>query len=154
MSMTKYRLLNSEELKNFEDEFVKYLVVNGIAAEDWRQILAERPEAAQKIIDLFSDVIFEKVLRQIEFLEFRSSKYIQSIHCQDNKMITVALSVTNDGVDLTETDWQTAQVEDFVIHKAEKVYDSSREQELFELTEKGFTISDGKLYKALMLASV
>lgn len=152
--MTKYRLLNNDELAHFEEEFVKYLVVNGISADDWRKLVEEKPNDAQKIVDMFSDVVFEKIMRQTEFLEFRSSKYIQAIHCLQDKMITVALSAKVDALDLEKMDWTSASPGDFVIHKAEKTYNLPREKELFELTEKGFTISDGKLYKALMLASV
>jgi hypothetical protein len=152
--MTKYRLLNNEELSNFEEEFVKYLVVNGITADEWRKLVDDKPDDAQKIIGLFSDVVFEKVLRQTAFLEFRSPSYIQSIQCLGDKMITVALSVSDKSIDLNQLDWQSVDASKFAIHKAEKVYEPSREEEIFALTEKGFVVSDGELYKALMLASV
>jgi hypothetical protein len=42
----------------------------------------------------------------------------------------------------------------FEIHKAEKPYSKVREQELFDLTEVGYSLSDGKIYKALMMASI
>ncbi|MEZ4924046.1 MAG: DUF6495 family protein [Crocinitomicaceae bacterium] len=152
--MTKYRLLNNDELAHFEEEFIKYLVVNGIAADDWRKLVQDKPDDAQKIVDLFSDVVFEKIMRQTDYLDFRSPSYIQSIHCLPEKMITVALSVQDKSIDLSVFDWQSADPKLFVVHKAEKAYTANREKELFELTEKGFVPSDGKLYKALMLASV
>jgi len=155
MPMTKYRLLNQEELQNFEDEFVKYLVVNGIAAEDWRKMLEERPDDAQKIVDLFSDVVFEKIMREVQFLVIYRKSYIQSIQCLKDKMIMVAISTKNEDIDMTKVDWSSLDSFDgFEIHKAEKEYTKAREEELFDLTEIGYSLSDGKIYKALMMASI
>lgn len=155
MPMTKYRLLNQEELQNFEDEFVKYLVVNGIAADDWTQMLKERPDDAQKIVDLFSDVVFEKIMREVKFLVIYRKSYIQSIQCLEDKMIMVALSTKNEEVDMTKTNWSTlATLDGFEIHKAEKPYSKVREEELFDLTELGYSLSDGKIFKALIMAAV
>lgn len=153
--MTKYRLLNNEELGNFEDEFVKYLVVNGISADDWKGILAKDPDNAQKIVDLFSDVVFEKVMRQAQFLVIKRPSYIQSIQCFDDKMIMVALTTKDKTLDLTKLDFKNIEnYSSFEVHKAEKEYSKDREKELFDLTEIGYSISNGELYKALILATV
>ena len=153
--MTRYRLLNNEELKNFEDEFVKYLVVNGISADDWKLMLEKDPENAQKIVDLFSDVVFEKVMRQTKFLVIKRPSYVQSIQCLDDKMIMVALTTKDKSIDLTETNFATiSDYSVFEIHKAEKEYSKEREKELFDLTQLGYSISNGDLFKALILASV
>lgn len=155
MGMTKYRLLNNEELATFEEEFVKYLVVNGITGDDWKIILKDDPDNAQKIVDLFSDVVFEKVMRQAQFLVIKRASYIQSIQCLKDKMIMVALSTKDKSIDLTQLDFSS--IEDFSafeLHKAEKNYTKEREKELFDLTEIGYSISNGELFKALILATV
>lgn len=153
--MTKYRLLNNEELATFEDEFVKYLVVNGISADDWKKMLEEDAENAQKIVDLFSDVVFEKVMRQAKFLVIKRKSYIQSIQCNSDKMIMAALSTKDASIDLTDFDFSSIKdFSAFEVHKAEKPYSKPREQEMFDLTEIGYSISNGELFKALILATV
>ncbi|OIQ31686.1 MAG: hypothetical protein BM555_05090 [Crocinitomix sp. MedPE-SWsnd] len=152
--MTKYRLLNNEELQSFEDEFVKYLVVNGIAADDWKKMLDEKPEAAQQIVDLFSDVVFEKIMRSAKFLQIKRKSYVQAIQCLEDKMVMVALSTKNPDLDLQSVDWTTIDYKEFEIHSAEKSYEGKREEELYKLTEIGYYISEGDLFKALMLAAV
>lgn len=153
--MTKYRLLNNEELANFEDEFVKYLVVNGITADDWTKMLEADSESAQKIVDVFSDVVFEKIMRQTKFLRIVRKSYIQSIQCLDEKMIMVAISTKDEAIDMTEMDWSAVtDYSPYHIHTADKQYDGTREEELFKLTEIGYSISDGELYKALILLTV
>ena len=66
--MAKYRLLTAEELELFEKEFIDYLVVNGITADDWEKIKSEDQFKAEQIMALFSDVVFEKIMRQTQFL--------------------------------------------------------------------------------------
>ena len=57
LSMPKFRLLSHEELKEFEKEFIDYLVVNGITGEDWGRIKENQPKEAIKIMDLFVEKI-------------------------------------------------------------------------------------------------
>lgn len=155
MTKIKYRLLTQEELESFEDEFIQYLVVNGITADEWQKMLAEKPADAQKITDLFSDVVFEKIMREVQFMIAYRKSYIQAIHCQKDKMLMVAVSTKNDKLDLAQLDWtKIDSFEGFEIHRAEKAYSKSREQELFEMAESGYSLSDGKMYKMLMMASI
>ena len=68
----KYRRLTLEELKPLENEFIDFLVVNGVIADDWEQLLANDVEKSNQIIDAFSEVVFEGIMRKTQFLEFRS----------------------------------------------------------------------------------
>lgn len=152
--MAKYRILTADELKNFEKEFIDYLVVNGIVADDWVKLKEEDKEKAEKIIDLFSDVIFEGVLRKVKFLEIRTKSYVQAVQCLEDKMIMVALSTKDAEADLTQIDWENPGNTNFDLHKGDKSYSDTREAELFAMTEKGYQISDGRLFKQLLLATV
>jgi len=60
--MPKYRILSSEELELLEKEFIEFLVINGITADEWQKIKASEPEKTKKFIELFSDVVFEKLM--------------------------------------------------------------------------------------------
>ena len=152
--MSKYRLLTEEELNEFHEEFVKYLVVNGITADQWEEMKKNDPDMAGKILNLFSDVVLEGVLRQIQFMDFRSKSYIQSVQCLDEKLIMVALSSDNPELDLQKELNLADHAESLSIHKSERPYAGSREEDLFEMTTKGFQSSDGTIFKALMMASV
>lgn len=152
--MPTYRLLSSEELMDFKEDFIKYLVVNGIDADQWEQLLSTDAEKAEKIVDLFSDVVFEKVMRGVRFLEIRSKGYVQAIQCLDDRMIMVAVSAKGLEIDFATTDLTSTDISGFDIHKGEKGYGRRRELELFELTEKGYEISSGDLFKSLILATI
>ena len=151
--MPTYRLLSSEELHEFEEDFIKYLVVNGIDADQWKQLLSTESEKAEKIVDLFSDVVFEKVMREVRFLEIHSKGYVQAIQCLEDKMIMVAISTKGQEIDFATIDLTTMDKSNFDIHKGEKEYDRARELDLFVLIEKGYQISSGDLFKSLILAT-
>lgn len=155
--MPKYRLLSHEELKEFTSEFIDYLSVNGITGDDWASIKEEKPKEAIKIMDLFSDVIFEAVMRKIEYLEIRTPKEVQTFQCGAEKLTMVGMKIgASAEIDFTVAeDVQKAMTnppEDIEVYSASREYKLEREQELFGMTENGARITDGKLFKALSLA--
>ena len=52
--MTKYRRLTVEELDEMQQEFIHYLVANGIEAKDWKRLKEKDESQAQLWIDSFS----------------------------------------------------------------------------------------------------
>lgn len=150
--MPKYRLLDSEELNAFEKEFIDFLVINSITADDWIKIKSDEPERARTIISLFSDVIFEKLMRQTQYLIRRSSKNIACFHYQSEQAVLVGIETEDDSTDLLNIN-SAEQIPDqgVKIYTSTKGYDKQREIEMFEMLNSGAEISDGKLYKALCL---
>ncbi|MBX2845845.1 MAG: hypothetical protein KTR13_06480 [Saprospiraceae bacterium] len=148
--MAKYRALTLKELHNFEKEFIDYLIVNGITAEEWERLKVEEAAKAEQIVSLFSDVIFEGVLRNIEFLEFRSPKQRLIFKCEADKMILRGLRAHADSsIDLLmQADLEALKKYVEVIH-SEKPYTVPREMELFQMLEKGCSITDDELYNQL-----
>ncbi len=144
----KYRLLNSDELVEFEKEFIEFLVINGVHANDWEKMKLEENEKAQNIIASFSDVIIEGVLRKVSYLEFKSTKYVSAVQCLSDKMINITVTAKEQGLDFSNVQDHTKV--DY--HKLEKKYIKSKEEEIFALTKKGFEIGDGVLFKELILA--
>lgn len=155
--MAKYRNLTNKELETFEKEFVDYLVVNGIVAEDWEKMKREDAAKAEKIIDLFSDVILEGVMRKVKFLEIRTKAYIQAVQCLADKMVMVAISCKDKSVDMREldsVDTTPKALTAFEMHQGEKKYQKQREIELYEMVTGGYEVSDGQLFKQLILVAV
>lgn len=150
--MPKYRLLNSEELQEFQKEFIEFLVVNGIEPEKWEYIKENDTASVDKIIELFSDVILESVLRKVNFIEIRSKKYVHAIQCLSDKMICIALEDSKSDDEKSGSEDQKEN--SLSIYKTEKKYTETREKEIFDLIEKGYKISDGDLFKKLQLASI
>ena len=155
--MPRYRLLTQEELNHLEKEFVEYLVVNGIVAEDWEKMKNEDKEAAEEIVALFSDVVMAGVLRKIEYLERRTSKSLETFQCLDDRIVLAGMTAPADSeVDFTDPNFiQNAMSnppQGLELFMSEKKYEGERELELFSMTEQGCDVSDGGLFKAICLA--
>ncbi len=149
--MPKYRQLSREELGHLEKDFVDFLVVNGVTADDWREIQITSAGKRDNVLDAFSDVVFEGVLRKVGFLDFRAENHLMSFQCLPEKMVLVGIKSTE--TDLLSYDPSNAKdVEDIEVYTQEKPYSKARELELFEMMERGCEKSDGKMFKALCLA--
>ena len=155
--MPKYRSLTTEELKGLEKEFIDFLVLNGITGEDWVKLKEQHLAKAEKIIDQFSDVVFEGIFRKVKYLEYRGKKILKTFQCLPDKLVMVVMEA-DEASDANFTDpafiqkATTQPPKDLRVYIAEKKYTKSREEELFDLTESGCEVSDGKLFKALCLA--
>ena len=152
--MAKYKTLSIEELQSLEKEFVEFLIINGMMHEDWTKMKEEDPVGAQKMTELFSDVVWESILRNVKHLDFRSANSIKCFQCLEDKIVLV-------GVDSNETDMSTSTFaklktqdypDDVVAFTTEKKYGKLRELEIFEMLDWGCEISEGQLFKELCLA--
>ena len=157
----KYRRFTHNELLTLEPEFVRFLALNGIPADEWVRIKTTDDQKVEELIEQFSDAIFERTLRELEYLEFHEPKDIKTFHCQKEKIVLVGLILDGE----SEFDFTTPNSLEPALQKmrkgelqlkvytAEKGYrNGDREAELFRMIENGASISkDGKLYKALAL---
>lgn len=155
--MIKYRKLTKEEFLQLEKTFVEFLVINGITADDWEKLKVEEKDKAHQILDAFSNSILEGALRKTEYLEKHTPKKISCIHFQENQMVMVTMEAPEDSdADFTNPDFiqtaTTAPPSFLEAYTASSVYQDSRELVLFNYTENGWLVSDGKLYKALALS--
>jgi len=154
----KYRRLAKEELAELEQEFVRFLAANSVTADDWQKLKAAEPEKAEGLIDIFSDIVFEKTLSGAEYLEFKTPKDLKTFHFKKEKVTLNGLKVEGpSNLDFTQDvspeqmlgqlKMSTAQLK---LYTAEKEYRKEREQEIFDLMERGALISrDGALFKTL-----
>ena len=150
----KYRALTTDELTELRNEFIEYLVVNGITAEDWKKLKTETPKKAEDILTLFSDVVFESILRKVDFLEKRMTNELMIFQCLNDRMVLVG--ITSSATDFTKQEELQKAVknppQDAKVYTTEKVYNQTREMEVFQMLESGCMITDGKLFKALSLS--
>ncbi|GJM32899.1 MAG: hypothetical protein DHS20C18_19000 [Saprospiraceae bacterium] len=154
----KYRRLHLNELQELEQDFVKYLATNTIPGSDWEKMKKEKPEQAEAHIEVFSDLIFERTLQAVEYLELKTPKDIRTFYCEKDKISMLGLLVEGETpLDLTrnESPEQMMQIvkrsgAKLKMYRAERTYREEREMELFKLLEQGALISkDGGMYKLL-----
>ncbi len=153
--LPKYRILTESELQELEQEFVNFLIVNGITADKWMEIKETDMDAAEDMVTLFSDVVLEGVLRKIRFLEMRSKFDIKTFQCLDQKIVLVGMKSEENNVDFTDQEFLqkslTSPPKGIKVYTTEKPYKEDRQIELFQMIQTGCEIADGKMFKMLAM---
>lgn len=151
----KYRRLDKAELDILETEFVDFLVLNGIIADDWQKMKKTDNDGAEEMIALFSEVVFEGIMRKTKYIDFIDSKTIMSFSCASDKLYFMQLKLTKTSkLDLMKTlpNELIAKSTEFKVSYAEKSYKGKREHEIFEMISNGCEISDGNWFRRLSAA--
>ena len=153
----RYRRLTNEELKELETEFVRFLASNTVTGDDWEKTKKENPDKAEHLIGMFSDIVFEKTISKIEYLEFRAPDDLKVFHCKDDIIEMVGIMVEGK----SDIDFSKNIEADKMIHQlqtskaslkliaASKKYKKTKELEIFDMMQWGCLISDGKLFQTL-----
>ena len=154
----KYRRLRQDELESLEKEFVRFLAANQVTADDWKKLKAKELEKAEKLIEIFSDIVFEKVLSDVEYMEYQTPKDIKTFHFEEDRILLNGLLIEgNTSFDFTQGQSPQQMLQQIQLsgaqlklYTAEKPYSRGRDMEIFEMMENGALISkDGSLFKTL-----
>lgn len=148
----KYRRLTKEEFEELHEEFILFLSANTITGDDWKKIAENEPETADKLMDMFSDLAFEKVLEKAEFVERTTEREYMSARFGENRadMIILRSRTGELPVEMSSQEMKKAlDSKAFELIKGSKSYHKLREQEIFELIRQNARISDGELFRKL-----
>lgn len=147
----KYRQLTKEQFEALHEEFATFLATQSIDVKEWNQIKEAQPKVAEDEMNVFSDVVWDDVLTKTEYLEHFSKQSINLFKCDENEMHRIFVKVNKD-VDLLSKEgfeWLLSNPMDEKVElfTGTKPYVGERNVELFDLIEKGSTISKGELYE-------
>lgn len=147
----KYKRLTKEQFEALHQEFANFLASQSIDKNEWDEIKTNKPEVAEQELDVFSDLIWEGVLTNAQFLEHFSKNHIFLFHCQEKfidsmvlkSLVTEVDFLTKEGLQWLSDNLFTDTVE---IHVGKKDYDKERNEAIFDLITQGTILSDGQLY--------
>jgi len=154
----KYRRLTNEELAELEKEFIRFLSSNTVTGEDWEKIKKEDSKKAEGLIEIFSDIVFEKTIEKLEYLEFKIPTDMKIFHCRKEEIEMMGLRIEGEtDLDFTKNSDPKSMIQmlqtagaNLQLYNAQKKYkDNDRSQEIFRMMQGGALISDGKLYETL-----
>ena len=158
--MMKYAKLTKEQFEELNEEFAVFLAAQSIDEKEWTEIKKNKPELAEKQLEVFSDFVWEKVLNKTGYLEHFSKDAVNLFKCNEKDMERILVKVNKEGINLLNTadfDWFLDNSKDPRIEylKGKKEYAADKNQEIFDLVQKGGVVSDGKLFEAIhkMLAA-
>ena len=154
----QYRRLTTDELQEMTTEFVRFLATNQVTAPEWEQLKRDGSPRVEELIEQFSELVFERILQKVEYLEHRAPKDLRTYHCLPDKLVMLGIRVEgSSNLDFTKNEspeLMLAQMKlseaSLQLYRGEKAYEGPREHELFRMLESGALISrDGAMYKLL-----
>ena len=148
----KYTRLTKEQFEELYQEFINFLATQSITAEEWTDIKANKPDVAEEELDVFSDLVWEGVLKQVRYLEHISPQQIHLFHTQENEMQLIAVKIKTSAVDLTTTEgfeWFRNNLlsDDVEFLTANKAYSDDKAMDKFKLIQQGGVITKGELFQ-------
>lgn len=146
----KYRQLTKEQFESLHQEFAKFLALQSIDKKEWQTLKKEKPHIATEEMNVFSDAVWDDVLTKTNYLEHFSPKMVNLFKCEAQEIHRIVIKVNKDINLLEETGykWLLKNTNDDAIEyfRGSKTYTKERNDEIFDLIEKGSNISKGELY--------
>ena len=148
----QYARLTKEQLEELHQEFINFLATQSITAEEWKDIKTNKPNVAEDELDIFSDLVWERVLTNAHYLEHVSPNQMHLFELNEDKMSLIAVKVDEPEVDITTKEgyqWLQDNLgnEKVVFLSAAKDYGEKPNVDKFTLIQQGAHITKGDLYK-------
>ena len=149
----KYRLLSLEELAALEPDFIRFLASQSIPGADWEKIKTQQPQRRDELLALFSDLVLDRALNNIEYIEFRTPNDLKTFFYDKTMAYLQGITIENEAIDFTKSiDIQAVlknKKNKIQTYHLSKPYLKERNVELFALLQQGALVSDGALYRVL-----
>lgn len=150
----KYAKLTKEQFEELHEEFAVFLAAQSIDVKEWTRIKEEKPELAEKELEVFSDFVWEKVLSKAGYLDHFSSNSLNLFKCEEDGIQRILVRVGREGIDLLQTDdfnWflDNSGHPSIEYLKGKKEYAKERNEEIFDLIKQGSVVSNGELFEGI-----
>lgn len=154
--MNYYQRLSDDELSKLEQDFIKFMVLNGITGEDWNKIKKNDTKEAEGFIHQFSTVVYESSLRKAKNLLWVEKKIVRSFQCLEDKIVMCVLEYKGEeSFNFQEIDdlhsFLSSGFKGISILSVDKIYNKKREHEMYDMIQSGCKISDGQVFKLLAM---
>lgn len=137
----KYRMLTTEEMEIFNEDFKHFAIANGVSNEEWVEMNKSDKELATKLVELFSDTVLQKVYEKIKFIEHRSTSSCLVFRLNEDDIDLISLNAKGDKVDLSTAesihDALVNQPQELSMFRSKKKYAKVREEEIHEMLTQG-----------------
>ncbi len=151
----KYRYLTYQELEIVKEDFSDFLYHNGMNTYEWNVIQDQQSKFALKILMEFSDLTFDRVFSEINYLNFKSKDGLIAVQFETFKMNVIQLKSRGENCTKTKNTEYSDLFKDinlqsqFLCSKTSSDYKTERGLVIFDLIEQGYIPADEKLYQQL-----
>lgn len=147
----KYERLTKEQFEELHQEFINFLAAQSITAEEWTELKKNKPKVAEEELDIFSDLVWEGVLKKVEYLEHISAQYLFLFRFTEVQIDLIKIEVKHPEIDITTKEgyqWlkDNLLADEVDIHEATKALSDDRNKDIFALIKQGANITKGDLF--------
>ena len=147
----KYTRLTKEQLEELHPEFITFLATQTIDKKEWDDLKTNKPEIALQEIDVFSDLIWDKAITNVRFIDHFSKNHIFLFKCHDELLESLIIQTSNEEIDFFTTEgleWlgNNLFTDVVTIQTGKKEVAENRNEEVFKIIQNGGIISKGELY--------
>ena len=147
----KYRQLTKEQFESLHKEFAQFLATQKIDADAWNKMKSQNSALVEDELNLFSDLVWDNVLNKVEYLEHFSETSVNLFKCEKEAVYRIVVTIDKE-IDLFSEEgykWLLENPKNVAVDylKGSKAYISEKNQEIFDLIEKGSQIARGELYE-------
>jgi hypothetical protein len=140
--MLKFRALTSDELSELETEFKQFLIINELYDAEWRDLATKDPQKAQEFIDMFANIVLEKVYNKQPGLLQIGKDFITVFDFQDEiwnfyHFQTTEVELLNDCNPENFMKLLLNRWEHLTLHKGSKKSSEHKAEEVYNLICKG-----------------
>ena len=151
----RYVQLTKEQFEELHEEFALFLATQKIDISEWELIKKNKPKIADEELNLFSDLVWEKVLGKANYLEHFSKNSINLFKFDDKQILRIVVKSVKENFDFTQKDkfeWflDNSQDESIEYFKGRKPYTKDQNDEIFDLIQQGGVVCNGDLYEAIL----
>jgi len=147
----RYTRLTREQLEVLHEEFARFLATQEITAEEWREIRAHKPELVEEELDLFSDLVWERSLSKIQYLERVDADAYYGYFYGETEARLLMVQVNDPAIDLHSNEgweWLLQHIDTDTVEVYNGVQQFAKEDRNFEvfkmIRDGGMTVTDGK----------
>lgn len=149
----KYRMLSKEQFEELHEEFALFLASQEIDSTEWTDIKKNRPKVAEQEMQIFSDVVWDRVLGSANYLDHLSPKSLNLFKVEGTNFHRILIKIDRDINLNVEEDYKwlfdNLSHESVSIFKATKEFGEDYKQEIFDLIQKGAELSKGLVFEAI-----
>ncbi len=150
----KYHRLTHKQFEELHEEFSVFLATHGMDQAKWDAIKIKNSDQVDVLLDLFSDLVWDKISSECKFLEYISKDHLFLFKTVDYKVSAFVIKVSNKTIDLTFSEsfkWvlNNFNSDNVTLFKGSKSYDTSKNDFVYSYLKKGAIRTDGHRFKAL-----
>ena len=137
----EYKRLSTEQFESLHQEFATFLAANSIDKKEWDEIKTNKPEVAEQEIDVFSDLIWDKAMTNVSYIDHFSTNFIFLFKCVSTVVYSYVINTSNATVDFLSSEgiqWLSENMfsDEVAIQRGKKDISEDRNGALFSIIKQ------------------